>query len=69
MEIEVTILLRKVRKARGFTLVQLAHISGVSKSYISQIERGKQMPSIYVLCQIATALEVKVDELYTYKVK
>ena len=69
MKIEITILLRKVRKAKRLTLVQLANISGVSKSHIAEVERGQQMPSIYVLCQLAVALDVKVDELYTYEVK
>ncbi|WP_227936957.1 helix-turn-helix domain-containing protein [Alkalihalobacillus deserti] len=56
--------IRKIREKKGMTLNELAAQSGVSKSYISYIERGMQKnPSISVLEKISTALGIKFIEL------
>lgn len=60
----VKILVRDVRKDKNLTIVQLAKLSGVSKSHISEIERGKRMPTIDVLCRLARALKVNPEALY-----
>lgn len=67
-DVKVTMLLREVRLSKGWTLVRLEYFSGVSKSHIAEIERGRRMPTIYILCKLAIALEVKVEDLYTYEV-
>ncbi len=68
MNIEVNSLLRDVRKKKQLTIMQLSKLSEVSKSHISEIENGKQVPSILVLCRLAYALGVSPEELYTYKI-
>jgi transcriptional regulator with XRE-family HTH domain len=56
--------LRRRRKILGLTAKRLARAAGVSPSYISQIERGKQTgPSLDVLGALAAALEVSLDTL------
>ena len=56
--------LRRRRKTLGLTAKRLARAAGVSPSYISQIERGKQTgPSLEVLGALAAALEVSLDTL------
>ncbi len=55
--------LRVWREYRGFTQEVLAQMSGVGKSYISQIEAGKKTGSAKVLRSIAKALEVEVEDL------
>lgn len=69
MNITITMRIREERKAKGLTLVELAKISGVSKSHISEIETGKQMPTLQVLCLLAGALGVKPERLYRYSIK
>lgn len=60
----VLIILKSVRVRKNITIKELAELSGVSKSYISEIENNKNMPTIDILCKLAKALEVKVDDLY-----
>ncbi|WP_413377740.1 helix-turn-helix domain-containing protein [Alkalihalobacillus sp. 1P02AB] len=56
--------IRSLRKSKGMTLERLSIASGVSKSYISYIERGVQKnPSIAVLIKIAKVLEIEYVEL------
>ncbi|MCT8139002.1 helix-turn-helix transcriptional regulator [Anaerobacillus sp. CMMVII] len=53
--------IRKLRKQKRMSLGQLADNSGVSKSYISYIERGLQTnPSLSVLEKMAQALDVEL---------
>jgi XRE family transcriptional regulator of biofilm formation len=54
----------ELRKQKGITLTELAKRSKVSKSYLSNIERGlNQNPSIQVIEKIASVLEVDVKTL------
>lgn len=54
----------RIRKERGYTLSQLADRVGISKSYLSNIERNiKQNPSIHIMEKIATALSIDINEL------
>ena len=55
--------LRKCRKKLHWTLDQLADQSGVSRSMLSQIERGKANPTLAVACRIAQALNISISEL------
>ncbi|WP_307806731.1 helix-turn-helix transcriptional regulator, partial [Streptomyces sp. FH025] len=56
---------RLLRKERLMTLEALAERSGVTKSYLSKIERGQSVPSIAVCASLAKALEVPLDSLFT----
>lgn len=69
MTVTITMRIREERRARGFTIVELANLSGVSKSHISEIETGKQMPTLQVLCLLAGALEVRPEKLYRYSIE
>lgn len=51
------------RKARRLTLEQLADKSGVSKSMLSQIERGEANPTFAVLWSLTQALGIEFSEL------
>ena len=59
----VGVKIRKLRKAQGKTLEQLAQISGVSAGLLSQVERGQGNPSFSTLVQIAHGLGVSVARL------
>ncbi|WP_062133366.1 helix-turn-helix domain-containing protein [Demequina aestuarii] len=57
--------LRALRRMRGMTLVQLAEKAELSHSFLSQIERGRAMPSIGSLGRIAHAVGTSQIELLT----
>jgi transcriptional regulator with XRE-family HTH domain len=52
--------------SKGISLRRLEELSGVSNGHISQIERGIKVPSLYVLCAIALALNCEVNDLFSY---
>ncbi|WP_312035886.1 helix-turn-helix domain-containing protein [Billgrantia desiderata] len=53
----------ELRKKRGLTLEQLAAASGVSRSMLSQIERGKANPTLAVTLRIAQAFGMNIGDL------
>lgn len=55
---------RQLRKERLMTLEALADRSGVTKSYLSKVERGQSVPSIAVCASLAKALGVPLDHLF-----
>lgn len=58
--------IKEIRIKKNLSQKQLSKISGVSKSYIGEIETNIKMPSILILCKLSDALEVDIKELYTY---
>lgn len=56
-------LLQKHRKDRGLTLEQLAALSGVSKSMLSQIEREQANPTFAILWSLTKALKIDMADL------
>lgn len=61
----MTELLRAVRRQRGLTLEDLAERTGLTKSYLSKIERSRSTPSIAVAIKVAQALDVDVAQLFS----
>lgn len=55
--------LKQQRKHQQLTLEQLAQQSGVSRSMLSQIERGQANPTLAIACRIAQALNISIVEL------
>lgn len=58
------ILLKFARYRQNMTQEELSRKSGVSRSYISKIERGEREPTISVICKLANALGVKPEDLF-----
>ena len=56
--------LKYLRVQSGLTLENLARDSGLTRSYLSKIERGVSTPSIESALNIAKALGVTVDRLF-----
>ena len=50
--------LRETRRARGLSLDAVARLSGVSRSMVSQIERGESSPTVATLWNLTQALQV-----------
>ncbi|GAB3835031.1 helix-turn-helix domain-containing protein [Dactylosporangium cerinum] len=55
--------LRELRRTRALSLESLATASGVSRSMISDVERGARSPTVLVLARLATALGTTVSRL------
>jgi len=56
--------LERIRRAKRITQQKLAENVGVTQAYICALENGKKTnPSITVVMDIATALDVTVEEL------
>ncbi|WP_027347274.1 helix-turn-helix domain-containing protein [Hamadaea tsunoensis] len=55
--------LRALRRARHLTLEQLAAASGVSRSMLSDVERGGRTPTVLTLDRIATGLGTSIARL------
>lgn len=55
--------IRELRKARGWTVQELADRVGLSKSYVSDLETGKRRANNYRLEKFAKCFEVSVYEL------
>ena len=53
----------ELRKKNKLTLAQLATASGVSRSMLSQIERGQANPTLAVTFRIAQAFGISIGEL------
>ena len=56
--------LRAARLGHGLTLRQAADRSGLSRAFLSQVERGEVSPSVASLTKIAEALEIHLAELF-----
>ena len=55
---------KTIRAERGYSLEKVARLADLSLSTVVKIEDGtNQNPTINSLSKIATALEVKVDDL------
>jgi transcriptional regulator with XRE-family HTH domain len=59
--------IRDLRKKKPLSLKQLAELSGVSVSFLSQVERGATSPSISSLMRIAHALDRTIGSLLESK--
>ena len=56
--------IRQLRKERSLTLKQMARRTKLSVSLLSQIERAESSASVSSLFKVATALDVKITDLF-----
>lgn len=61
--------IKRYRLLRGWSQSRLARESGVSQTYISELEAGKWTPNISVLRKLAVALGVPVSALLDEEVE
>lgn len=55
--------MRKIRMRKKMSQGDICRALGVDRAYISNIESGKQNPTLSTIEKIAKALGVKIDEL------
>lgn len=59
--------LKQVRTKRNLSLFGLSKLSGLSKSYLNEIEKGKKYPKTDKIALLAEKLEVPYDSLVSLK--
>ena len=59
--------LKKSRKERGVSQMELSKMCNTSSNYIGQIEMGRRIPSFDKIEQIAAALNIEPCRLFEYK--
>lgn len=55
--------LKELRNKKGWTQEKLADVSGVGRSYISEIEVGKYNPTADIICKLCKALDCTPNDL------
>lgn len=56
--------LKRLRELKGITLEELAARTGLTRSYLSKVERGVSVPSISTALRVAEAFETGVGDLF-----
>jgi|YelNatPaOPRAMG01_1025707.scaffolds.fasta_scaffold145167_1 transcriptional regulator with XRE-family HTH domain len=59
--------IRNIRKEKGLTQEELGNLCGLSYKFISDVERGKQNPSLDSLASIAKGLNVQLSTLFDFQ--
>jgi transcriptional regulator with XRE-family HTH domain len=54
--------LRRLRHAKGLAQGDLAHEAEISRSYLSQLEKGKFYVSLKIIAKLAAVLEAEPAE-------
>jgi transcriptional regulator with XRE-family HTH domain len=57
--------IRKLRKARGWTQVEMAEKVGIDRSFLADVERGKRNVSILNLELIAKGFKISLSQLFS----
>ena len=68
MKIIIESHLKSIRNEKGITIRKLAELTGCSRGFISDVENNHKIPTLYTLCMFAAALNVRPEELFSYKV-
>lgn len=55
--------IKKYRAVKGLTQEQLAEAADLSQQYVCLIEKAKVSPSVLVVCKIAEAFDITVNDL------
>jgi transcriptional regulator with XRE-family HTH domain len=55
---------RSLRRERGLTIEQLAAATGLTKGFISQLERDRTAPSLSSIARICDALGVRLSTIF-----
>ncbi|MFQ9309165.1 MAG: helix-turn-helix transcriptional regulator [Paraclostridium sordellii] len=67
MEINMNNNIKKLRKEKNISQENLAKLCNVSRQTINAIENNKYDPTLSLAFQLASVLEVTVDELFIFQ--
>lgn len=57
--------IRELKEARGLTSYRLSKTSGVSQTYLREIESGTKQPTVEIIEKLATALGLTLSEFFS----
>lgn len=60
-------IIRDIRKSKGYSIMKIKELTGLSKSTISEIENDKSSPTTATLEKIANVLDVPVTDFFEEK--
>ena len=63
-EAELGGMIRQYRIRKGLTLQELAEKSGITKGYLSKIEKAKKAPPVSTVIGIAKALGISISDIF-----
>lgn len=55
---------KRLRKLKGWSQEELAHQSGLHRTYVSGVERGVRNPTVTVLAELARALGASLGDFF-----
>lgn len=58
---------RALRRERGLTIEQIASATGLTKGFISQLERDRTSPSLSSIARICDALGVRLSHIFEHE--
>lgn len=58
-------ILRKYREGRGLAQDKFAELCGISQAYYGRIERGEHSPTLEKCQRIASALNIRLADLFS----
>lgn len=59
--------IKPLRKSRNISLYELSNLTGVSRTYLRNLENNKAInPTLFILDKIAKALNVTIKDLFYY---
>lgn len=64
LAVEIGKVLKEWRKSRGISQEEFAYRCGVSRTYMTHLEKGSNVPSIDVLARIARGFEVELSAIF-----
>lgn len=59
--------MKKLREANGLSQGDIHRATGIDRAYISNLEAGKQNPTLETIAKIARAIGVSVEKLMSEK--
>ena len=65
VNVALGMVLKKYREGRGFAQDEFAELCGISRAYYGRIERGEHSPTIEKCQRIASALNVRLADLFS----
>jgi len=66
-DLDVHCNLRKLRKAKGYTMIRLAELVGMNKGNLSKYEDNKVTMNVTTAAKFAIVLNCTLEELFTYE--
>lgn len=56
--------IKSLRAMRGYSQEQLSEIMGISQNYLSNVERGKENPTLDLFIRLSQGLKVRIQEIF-----